>query len=149
MEHLLSAQYKAGTSMEMDSGKRIPHIQSATAISPVLHSCLVQLIFNPATTLSLTPWGALFTLVCNHAQAPAVQFQVQCIRETLSCRFLLRVTATVTEASGNLERVLTNAMTTRLVGGLAHLSSRGLGAPIGAVCLLPCKHGLCISYQLL
>ena len=54
-------------------------------------------------------------------------------RDTLSCRFLLRVTATVTEASGNLERILTNAMTTRPVGGLAHLSGRGLGAPAGAV----------------
>ena len=54
----------------MDSGKRIPHIQSSIAISLVLQNCLV----NPATTLLLAPCFAKFMLVCNRAQAPAVNF---------------------------------------------------------------------------
>lgn len=56
--------------MGMAPGKRIHHIQSSIAISLVLQNCLV----NAATTLSLTPCFALFMLVCNYAQAPAVKF---------------------------------------------------------------------------
>ena len=60
----------------------------------------------------------------------------------LACRFLLRVTASVTQASGNLERITTNALSVRPSGGLARQSSRRPGAPAG-ICPTQAKSGNC------
>ena len=46
-------------------------------------------------------------------------------------RFVLRVTASVTEASGNLERIMTQALSARPLGGLTHQLNRGPGALAG------------------
>lgn len=60
----------------------------------------------------------------------------------LACRFLLRVTASVTQASGSLERIMTNALSVRPSGGLARQSSRRPGAPAG-ICPTQAKSGNC------
>ncbi len=75
----------------------------------------------------------------------------------LACRFLLRVTASVTQASGNLERIMTNALSERPSGGLARLSSRRPGAPAGICptqaiswncCYVCCSHASCKTHTL-
>lgn len=50
-----------------------------------------------------------------------------------ACRFLLRVTASVTEASGNLDRIMANALSVRPTGGLVHQGYRRPGSVAGIV----------------
>lgn len=71
---------------------------------------------------------------CATLQTTAVQ-GIKGKQESTGCtwarRFLLRITALVTEASGNLARIKAKSISEKPVGGLVHQGSRRPGVPAG------------------